>query len=420
DFESIQPDNSAPYAAQKTGGKHGYIDDHGRMIVPFLYDTAARCSDGLCRATLGRDTVYFDTTGKKMLTVAMNADVFSEGLAIVQAPGFKFGFIDRTGKLAIPAIYQAAQDFHGGFAAVQRAGKWGYIDRTGKTVVPFKWTEAGDFSDGFASVTLETFGTKGQTLSTDTAILNAHGKTLWRAAGRFNYYLDSGFPVVSDPEKERFGVVDPLSGHLVVPMKHKYVSVSGQGLIVTGDDASRVALLDRKGAVILPIAERTVEFNVAGVLVSTGGAKPSARLYDVTGRKAITTTTYDELGGWWTSVPHLGTFRRGATGGLMDARGRETCTVPGASAGAFVTNATPVLVHRYYKRWSTGAFTHHFASDGLVKFKVNGKWGLYDFHCRVVSAPSWEDIGMMREWMVPVKSAGKWGLLKITARTAAP
>jgi len=373
DLESLVYDNAAPYAARKPGGKWGYIDDQARVVVPFVHDTAARCNDGLCRATLGRDTVYFDAAGRKILTVSMNADDFYEGLAAVQHHEGKHGFIDRTGRLAIPAIFQDVSDFHGGFAAVQRAGKWGYIDRTGKTVVPFKWTEAGDFSDGFARVVLETYGTKGQTLSTDTAILNAHGKTLWRGSGRLNYYFDSGFPVVSDPDKERFGVVDPLSGHLVVPMKHKYVSVSSQGLIVVGDDASRVGLLDRKGAVILPIAD-----------------------------------------GWWSHLPHLGTFRRGTTGGLIDAHGRETCTVAGASEGRFVTNATPVLVHRYYKRWSTGAFTHHFASEGLVKFKVNGKWGLYDLQCREVSAPAWEDIGLMRHWMVPVKSAGKWGLLKIT------
>ncbi len=419
DFDSLVYDNAAPYAVKKAGGKWGYIDDQNRTVVPFLYDSAARCSDGLCRATLGRDTVYFDKAGKKVLTVAMNADDFFEGLAAVANPEHKFGFIDHAGGLAIKHLYQAAESFHEGFAAVQLAGKWGYVDRTGKTVVPFKWTEAGDFSDGFARVVLETVGRDGKTVSVVTAVLNARGKTIWRGAGRYNFYISKGFPQISDQDQGKYGVLDPVSGHLVVPMKYEQTTTSENGLTIAGDGSRLEGLLDRTGTVLLPLAEQEIHFNTVGVLVRTAGPRPTARLLDPTGRKTLTLANYEELDGWWTSLPHLGTFRRGATGGLMDARGRELCTVHGASDGRFVTNATPVLEQRYYKRFSTGAFRHLFASEGLVKFKVNGRWGLYDLQCREVSAPSWEDVGLMRFWMVPVKTGGKWGLLKITARTPA-
>ena len=117
-------------------------------------------------------------------------------------------------------------------------------------------------------------------------------------------------------------------------------------------------------------------------------------------------------------MPHLGIFRRGATGGLIDTRGRERCTVAGASDGEFVTNGTPVLELRYYSNHSTGHFRHDFAADGLVKFRVAGKWGLYDLDCREVSPPVWEELAMMREWMIPAKSGGRWGLLKVTRRPA--
>jgi hypothetical protein len=419
EYDWILPDNTAPYAARKPGNQYGYIDAQGRTVVPFTLNSASRCSEGWCRATQGNDTVYFNAAGKKMLTVPKtNAGNFHEGLAVVQTFERKQGFIDRTGRIVIKAVYSGAEDFHQGFAAVQFGGKWGYIDRTGKTVAPFKWTEAGDFADGFARVVLETFNRDGTTRSLETALINSRGKTLWRNPGDFQFYVEEGFPLVSDHDRGIFGVIDPATGRLLVPMKYSLVTVSGTGLFAVGDGAKLAGLLDRTGSVIFPVAERTVDFNAAGVLVSTGGTTPAFRLLDGTGRGRITKVDYDELEGW-NQVPALGTFRRGVTGGLMDAQGRETCTIPGASAGRFVTNATPRLEHRYYERHSTGAFWHVFAQRGLVKFKVNGKWGLYDQSCREVSAPTWEDIGMMRHWMVPVKSGGKWGLLKLTARTAA-
>ena len=417
DYEWILPDNAAPYAARKPGNLYGYIDDQGRIVVPFTLTSASRCSEGWCRTTLGNDTVYFDSAGKKMLTVAKTiSHDFHQGLAMAQTPDRKYGFIDPTGKFAIKALYSAVEDFHQGFAAVQFDGKWGYIDRTGKTVVPFKWTEAGDFADGFGTVFLETFEAGGKTVSMETALLNARGKTTWRSNGRFQFYISESFPLVSDQDWGIYGVIDPATGRLLVPMKYSQITVSEKGLFAVGDGAKLAGLLDRAGATIFPVAERTVDFNAAGVIVSTEGTAPVFGLLDGTGRKRITTVDYDELQGW-NRVPHLGTFRRGAVGGLIDAQGRELCSIAGASGGDFVTNATPTLEHRYYKRHSTGAFKHDFAPDGLVKFHVNGKWGLYDLSCREVSAPTWEAVGLMRHWMVPVKTGGKWGLLKVTAKT---
>ena len=41
-----------------------------------------------------------------------------------------------------------------GFAPVVINEKWGYIDRSGKMVIPAKYDDAGSFTDGRASVEL--------------------------------------------------------------------------------------------------------------------------------------------------------------------------------------------------------------------------------------------------------------------------
>ena len=41
----------------------------------------------------------------------------------------RFGYIDKTGKLVIPAQFDDADNFSEGLAGVYTHGKWGYISR---------------------------------------------------------------------------------------------------------------------------------------------------------------------------------------------------------------------------------------------------------------------------------------------------
>ena len=76
---------------------------------------------------------------------------FSEGLAAMWKNG-KWGYIDKTGKVVIPYIYDGAYGFNEGLTRVQKDGKWGYIDKTGKAVIAFTYDDAYGFNDGLARV----------------------------------------------------------------------------------------------------------------------------------------------------------------------------------------------------------------------------------------------------------------------------
>lgn len=79
----------------------------------------------------------------------------------------KFGYIDTTMKLVIPANYDNADDFSEGVAAVNMGGtgatypwtidggKWGYISRTGDLVIPFQYDWCSKFTDGVATAELK-------------------------------------------------------------------------------------------------------------------------------------------------------------------------------------------------------------------------------------------------------------------------
>lgn len=66
---------------------------------------------------------------------------FSDGLCHVlrESPngGYKFGYIDTTGKLVIPFQFDDADFFQNGVARVKKGDKWGLINLQGKLIRPF-------------------------------------------------------------------------------------------------------------------------------------------------------------------------------------------------------------------------------------------------------------------------------------------
>lgn len=99
---------------------------------------------------------YMDPTGKTVIDMKgrgyINLYPFSEGLAAVKNQNEKIGFIDKTGVLVIPCVFDAAGDFCDGLCPVQKDGKWGYIDKSGNVVIPLEYDDAYGAGSGLASV----------------------------------------------------------------------------------------------------------------------------------------------------------------------------------------------------------------------------------------------------------------------------
>jgi TonB family protein len=98
---------------------------------------------------------YIDKTGKMVIPLLYDgANEFSEGLAAVYVSGHDYGYIDKTGQMVLPLQYSGADNFSEGLARVEIGGKSGYIDKTGKIVIPLMYDAAGDFSEGLAAVAM--------------------------------------------------------------------------------------------------------------------------------------------------------------------------------------------------------------------------------------------------------------------------
>ncbi len=62
-FEYAEP-FSEGFAAVDMGGKWGYIDKTGKLVIKHQFDRAAEFSEGRARVIVGRTRGYINTSGK--------------------------------------------------------------------------------------------------------------------------------------------------------------------------------------------------------------------------------------------------------------------------------------------------------------------------------------------------------------------
>jgi len=149
------------------GGKFGYIDKTGKMVITPQFFIAQDFSEGLAAVRV-EETVdskfgYVNRSGNLVIGSRFNqAEPFSEGLAAVETSArivgdrvedIAYGFIDHTGALRIPDKYDFAGNFSEGLArvAIKAGVSEGYIDHDGKMVIPPEYAQAGNFSEGMAT-----------------------------------------------------------------------------------------------------------------------------------------------------------------------------------------------------------------------------------------------------------------------------
>jgi hypothetical protein len=135
--------------------KVGYIDAAGKLVIKASYNRATNFKDGFAIVShTGGKQFFIDMTGRKLAAPAFEeAWLFTDGLAGVKIKG-KWGFIDRNGKLVIPAKFDSADGFCGGRAVVgMRTGetlKFGFIDKAGKYTLEPSINYITAFADGLA------------------------------------------------------------------------------------------------------------------------------------------------------------------------------------------------------------------------------------------------------------------------------
>jgi hypothetical protein len=120
---------------QLTGGKWGFINNMGEMVIPARFDRCSPFSEGFAPVIDGDKLGFIDMKGELIIALDSIQEVgfFSEGYCMVMKDEL-YGYIDNTGKLVIPMKYQSASAFSDGLAIVKENDTQMLIDKKGKII----------------------------------------------------------------------------------------------------------------------------------------------------------------------------------------------------------------------------------------------------------------------------------------------
>jgi len=144
---------------------------------------------------------------------------FTEGLLPVRQKG-RWGFIDSSGKLKLPAIYENAGNFYNGLAVVGKKGKGEfddpynvYINKTGKEMPGVKAYKASDFSEGFAFYQKK--------YDEPVRFIDKTGKEIFKSdSDKYYEHGDFSNGLAAVPNKEgKYGYIN-TKGELVIPYQY--------------------------------------------------------------------------------------------------------------------------------------------------------------------------------------------------------
>ncbi|WP_199316008.1 WG repeat-containing protein [Tolypothrix sp. FACHB-123] len=127
------------------------------IILKAQFDWVEPFSQGIAAVKMGYKYAYINQTGKLLTRFDFDiAKPCSEGLALVKFKNL-YGYIDPTGNLKIKQQFNDAKSFSEGLAAVKKADKWGYIGQgyignNVPLVIPANFEDAKSFSEDLAAV----------------------------------------------------------------------------------------------------------------------------------------------------------------------------------------------------------------------------------------------------------------------------
>lgn len=136
--------------AVKQNGKSGFINRNNETVIPFEYEEAYPFFDGI--AFVKKENLYIGIDTKNRTKVNFGTETtefpfYSNNLSTFKKYN-KYGYINKKGKVVIPAIYEYAYPFVNGMAYVELNGKSGFINKKGKEIIPIRYNQLWLESEG--------------------------------------------------------------------------------------------------------------------------------------------------------------------------------------------------------------------------------------------------------------------------------
>lgn len=156
-FRSMSESRAASnYYVSHTGGKWGFINANGTVVIPPQYDGFIPSQGGTCIVRTEKKWGMTDSTGKQLMPFEYDGISYlysgSQLFVQTQMNTVQMGCIDTLGNVVIPLQYKKIIPLGQGYMGVTTTGKWGVVKTDGTVIAEEKYMEVRRFSEGYAAV----------------------------------------------------------------------------------------------------------------------------------------------------------------------------------------------------------------------------------------------------------------------------
>jgi hypothetical protein len=197
---------------------------------------------------LGRTLGYADAAGEMVLVPRFEPGgtflhrPFANGLAAVRSEG-RYGFMDRSGDLAVPARFVAVGDFSEGYALACLPEGCGYVDAAGRGVVPATFMASRPVRGGLVC------GTTAMAMSRERVqLVFVSGRKI---EGTFEGCGALSEGLLAVRLADRWGYLD-AGGRPAIPLRFARAGDFSGGLAPATDDAGLCGYIGRDGRFVVP------------------------------------------------------------------------------------------------------------------------------------------------------------------------
>ncbi|PLS14832.1 hypothetical protein CVD28_25240 [Bacillus sp. M6-12] len=220
-------------AIVQSAGRSGLIDQTGHFVVKPQYSSISPFSEE--RAVVlenGQGFKVIDETGNVLTDKAYSfISSYKEQRAVFQESiedKILYGYLDLSGKVAIPAQYQSANDFTGGKALVKfKDPLYALISLIGEQQQTFPYEQMGGLSEGLISFK--------KTYQDKAGYVNESGEIVIPPQFTFALPFQDGRAVVniSEDYSNQYGLIDK-TGSFVIQPKYNDINLLGGNRIAAG------------------------------------------------------------------------------------------------------------------------------------------------------------------------------------------
>lgn len=412
-YDSVDYWKEDKFLVVSKDGRYGYLDENYKEIIPLIYDSANFFRDGIAAVKLKGKWGAINPEGELVIPITYERGFGFRGNKAVVLLNGKEGIIDRENKVLVDFKYDEIRySMEGGFHSVSVKEKYGYINDSGILVIPLLYDEASEFYEGLAVVK------KGNT----NFIIDKQNqitKELKYDSVNIRFY-DHFFPVSSSGKfglvnykgdeivQTLYDAIDPYlgreinyfrvisnghdgfineNGKIMIPFIYESLSIFSQGLIRAKANG-KYGFLNEAGKVVIPIiydeANDYFSYSREGLSLAALRLENDYFIFDNKGNKITSLKKKFEVVGQIINISLI-PVRKKEKWGYINYKGEIKI---------------PLQFEEVKEFWY-----------GIASVKIGGKWGFINTTGKLVIKPIYEEAEFFNQDITKVKLEGKYGII---------